>query len=162
MQPLPPASQPVLTAITALLCLVVVQVAAAVGRGRGRDPSDGGHGAAADPALQLAGRQLLHARQLLPRAPQTGRGDDHHCHTTPRASHGPCDWLALALLETHHRVCVLLLLVCRVGCRPPPQVHRDFRKPLVVVAPKNLLRHKVCVSNLDEMGIGTRFHRIYR
>lgn len=42
------------------------------------------------------------------------------------------------------------------------QVHRDFRKPLIVVSPKNLLRHKSCVSPLDEMGTGTRFHRIYR
>jgi 2-oxoglutarate dehydrogenase complex dehydrogenase (E1) component-like enzyme len=41
-------------------------------------------------------------------------------------------------------------------------VHRDFRKPLIVVSPKNLLRHKSCVSPLDEMGTGTRFHRIYR
>lgn len=41
-------------------------------------------------------------------------------------------------------------------------MHRDFRKPLIVVSPKNLLRHKSCVSPLDEMGTGTRFHRIYR
>lgn len=82
-------------------------------------------------------------------------------HPERATAHG--DRLALALLDPHRRVCLLLLLLaCRVGCRPPPQVHRDFRKPLVVVAPKNLLRHKVCVSNLDEMGIGTRFHRIYR
>ncbi|CAK7325637.1 unnamed protein product [Dovyalis caffra] len=30
------------------------------------------------------------------------------------------------------------------------QIHRDFRKPLVVMAPKNLLRHKKCKSNLSE------------
>ncbi len=39
------------------------------------------------------------------------------------------------------------------------QIHRDFRKPLVVVSPKNLLRHKRCVSTLEEMGPGTTFKR---
>lgn len=41
------------------------------------------------------------------------------------------------------------------------QIHRDFRKPLVVVSPKNLLRHKRCVSSLEEMGPGTIFKRTY-
>jgi len=41
------------------------------------------------------------------------------------------------------------------------QVHRDFRKPLVVVTPKNLLRHKRCVSSLEDMGPGTMFRRVY-
>mmetsp|Transcript_14840 Transcript_14840/g.21914 ORF Transcript_14840/g.21914 Transcript_14840/m.21914 type:complete len:1037 (-) Transcript_14840:232-3342(-) len=40
------------------------------------------------------------------------------------------------------------------------QVHRDFRKPLVVISPKNLLRNKRCVSSLEDMGPGTRFHRV--
>jgi 2-oxoglutarate dehydrogenase E1 component len=40
------------------------------------------------------------------------------------------------------------------------QVHRDFRKPLVVLSPKNLLRHKLCVSTLEEMGPGTEFQRV--
>ena len=39
------------------------------------------------------------------------------------------------------------------------QVHRDFRKPLIVISPKNLLRHKNCVSTLEDMGPGTLFHR---
>ncbi|KAK9741391.1 hypothetical protein RND81_03G102100 [Saponaria officinalis] len=30
------------------------------------------------------------------------------------------------------------------------QVHRDFRKPLIVMSPKNLLRHKDCKSDLSE------------
>ena len=30
------------------------------------------------------------------------------------------------------------------------QVHREFRKPLIVMSPKNLLRHPKAVSNLDE------------
>lgn len=37
------------------------------------------------------------------------------------------------------------------------QIHRDFRKPLVVLSPKNLLRNKRCVSSLEEMGPGTTF-----
>jgi 2-oxoglutarate dehydrogenase E1 component len=30
------------------------------------------------------------------------------------------------------------------------QMHRNFRKPLVVMTPKSLLRHKLCVSPLDQ------------
>lgn len=37
------------------------------------------------------------------------------------------------------------------------QVHRDFRKPLIVISPKNLLRNKRCVSTLEDMGPGTQF-----
>ena len=37
------------------------------------------------------------------------------------------------------------------------QVHRDFRKPLIVVSPKNLLRNKRCISTLEDMGPGTQF-----
>ena len=40
------------------------------------------------------------------------------------------------------------------------QLHRDFRKPLVVMSPKSLLRHKRCVSTLSEMAQGTSFHRV--
>lgn len=40
------------------------------------------------------------------------------------------------------------------------QVRRTFRKPLVVMTPKSLLRHKQCVSRLDEMAVGTRFRRV--
>jgi 2-oxoglutarate dehydrogenase E1 component len=40
------------------------------------------------------------------------------------------------------------------------QLHRDFRKPLIVFTPKSLLRHKKCVSRLDDMGDGTSFHRV--
>ena len=39
------------------------------------------------------------------------------------------------------------------------QIHRDFRKPMIVVAPKNLLRNRKCVSKLDDMGPGTIFQR---
>jgi 2-oxoglutarate dehydrogenase E1 component len=37
------------------------------------------------------------------------------------------------------------------------QLKRKFRKPLVLMTPKSLLRHKLAVSSLDEMGPGTRF-----
>jgi len=40
------------------------------------------------------------------------------------------------------------------------QVHRDFRKPLIVIAPKNLLRNRACTSTLEEMGPDTIFHRV--
>ncbi len=40
------------------------------------------------------------------------------------------------------------------------QVCRAFRKPLVVMTPKSLLRHKLCVSSLKDMGSGTTFHRV--
>jgi len=40
------------------------------------------------------------------------------------------------------------------------QMHRSFRKPLVVMTPKSLLRHKRCVSQLDDLGPGRGFHRV--
>ncbi len=40
------------------------------------------------------------------------------------------------------------------------QVRRNFRKPLVLMTPKSLLRHKMCVSELAEMAEGTCFRRV--
>ncbi|MBE0530927.1 MAG: 2-oxoglutarate dehydrogenase E1 component [Rhodospirillales bacterium] len=40
------------------------------------------------------------------------------------------------------------------------QLHRNFRKPLVVCTPKSLLRHKLAVSTLADMGPGSRFRRV--
>jgi 2-oxoglutarate dehydrogenase E1 component len=40
------------------------------------------------------------------------------------------------------------------------QLKRDFRKPLILMTPKSLLRHKRCVSTLDELAAGTSFHRV--
>jgi 2-oxoglutarate dehydrogenase E1 component len=40
------------------------------------------------------------------------------------------------------------------------QLKRDFRKPLILMTPKSLLRHKRAVSRLDEMGLETTFHRL--
>ena len=40
------------------------------------------------------------------------------------------------------------------------QLHREIRKPLILMTPKSLLRHKRAVSRLDELGKDTTFHRI--
>ena len=40
------------------------------------------------------------------------------------------------------------------------QIHREFRKPLIVMTPKSLLRHKRCVSKLDEFGPGSCFEMV--
>jgi 2-oxoglutarate dehydrogenase E1 component len=48
------------------------------------------------------------------------------------------------------------------------QIHRQFRKPLVVFSPKNLLRHPAAKSNLNEFDdipddqgiVGVRFKRL--
>ena len=40
------------------------------------------------------------------------------------------------------------------------QIHREFRKPLVIMTPKSLLRHKYCVSNLDDFNKSNSFHRV--
>jgi 2-oxoglutarate dehydrogenase E1 component len=39
-------------------------------------------------------------------------------------------------------------------------MHRDFRKPLVVMTPKSLLRHKQCVSNIEDFSKENTFHRV--
>jgi 2-oxoglutarate dehydrogenase E1 component len=42
------------------------------------------------------------------------------------------------------------------------QMHRPFRKPLIVMTPKSLLRHKRCVSFLSDMLPSNSFHRVLR
>jgi 2-oxoglutarate dehydrogenase E1 component len=42
------------------------------------------------------------------------------------------------------------------------QVHRPFRKPLILMTPKSLLRHKRCTSFLADMLPGCSFHRVLR
>ncbi|MCB9983438.1 MAG: 2-oxoglutarate dehydrogenase E1 component [Rhodospirillales bacterium] len=39
------------------------------------------------------------------------------------------------------------------------QMLRDFRKPLVVMTPKSLLRHKLAVSKMEDFTDGSTFHR---
>jgi 2-oxoglutarate dehydrogenase E1 component len=40
------------------------------------------------------------------------------------------------------------------------QMRREFRKPLVVMTPKSLLRHKKATSKLTDMAEGSSFHRV--
>jgi len=40
------------------------------------------------------------------------------------------------------------------------QMRREFRKPLVVMTPKSLLRHKKATSKLVDMAEGSSFHRV--
>jgi 2-oxoglutarate dehydrogenase E1 component len=40
------------------------------------------------------------------------------------------------------------------------QMHRKFRKPLIVMTPKSLLRHRKCVSKLEDFTKNNSFHRV--
>ncbi|MFP6689077.1 MAG: 2-oxoglutarate dehydrogenase E1 component, partial [Alphaproteobacteria bacterium] len=40
------------------------------------------------------------------------------------------------------------------------QLRRSYRKPLIVMSPKSLLRHKRCVSALEDLAPGRHFHRV--
>ncbi len=40
------------------------------------------------------------------------------------------------------------------------QIHRSFRKPLILFTPKSLLRHKLAVSKLADFAEGSSFHRV--
>jgi 2-oxoglutarate dehydrogenase E1 component len=40
------------------------------------------------------------------------------------------------------------------------QLKREFRKPLIAMTPKSMLRNKRAVSNLEAFGPGTSFHRL--
>ena len=42
------------------------------------------------------------------------------------------------------------------------QLHRKFRKPLVILTPKSTLRHKKNVSSIDDFINGSTFHRVLR
>jgi 2-oxoglutarate dehydrogenase E1 component len=40
------------------------------------------------------------------------------------------------------------------------QLHRSFRKPLVMMTPKSLLRHKLAISSTEDFTTGSSFHRV--
>ncbi len=40
------------------------------------------------------------------------------------------------------------------------QLHRSFRKPLMLMTPKSLLRHKLCISDAADFVTGSSFHRV--
>jgi 2-oxoglutarate dehydrogenase E1 component len=40
------------------------------------------------------------------------------------------------------------------------QMHRTFRKPLILMTPKSLLRHRLCVSEAADFLPGSSFHRV--
>ena len=40
------------------------------------------------------------------------------------------------------------------------QLHRSFRKPLILLTPKSLLRHKLCISDKSDFTEGSSFHRV--
>jgi 2-oxoglutarate dehydrogenase E1 component len=40
------------------------------------------------------------------------------------------------------------------------QLHRSYRKPLMLMTPKSLLRHKMAVSKAEEFTTGSSFHRV--
>jgi 2-oxoglutarate dehydrogenase E1 component len=40
------------------------------------------------------------------------------------------------------------------------QIHRSFRKPLMLMTPKSLLRHPMCISDAEDFTTGSTFHRV--
>jgi 2-oxoglutarate dehydrogenase E1 component len=40
------------------------------------------------------------------------------------------------------------------------QIHRSYRKPLVLMTPKSLLRHKLAISDVEDFTNGSSFHRV--
>jgi 2-oxoglutarate dehydrogenase E1 component len=40
------------------------------------------------------------------------------------------------------------------------QLHRSFRKPLILMTPKSLLRHRLCISDAEDFTDGSSFHRV--
>jgi 2-oxoglutarate dehydrogenase E1 component len=40
------------------------------------------------------------------------------------------------------------------------QIHRSFRKPLVLMTPKSLLRHRLAISDAEDFVTGSSFHRV--
>ena len=72
-----------------------------------------------------------------------------------------------ARLERYLRLCAEDNLQV-VNCSTPAnyfhvlrrQMHREFRKPLILMTPKSLLRHKKCISDISEFTSKSSFHRV--
>jgi 2-oxoglutarate dehydrogenase E1 component len=41
------------------------------------------------------------------------------------------------------------------------QLARPFRKPLIIMSPKSILRHPECISSIDEFATGSAFKEVY-
>ncbi len=120
---------------------------------------------------QLAGRHTLcrcqakqHTTQSPARCMQA---------TDPGASHSWSHLVTLPLpapSPTPHTACIpsRRQALTAALCPPTSQIHRQFRKPLIIASPKSLLRHPKCKSPLtefddvpDDAGIvGVRFKRV--
>jgi len=78
------------------------------------------------------------------------------------------DESVVPVMDENERKQIQLCNIQVVNCTTPAnyyhvlrrQIHREFRKPLIIATPKNLLREKKCTSTLDEMGPNTRFKRV--
>ena len=71
-----------------------------------------------------------------------------------------------ARLERYLQLCSVHNMQVCVPSTPSQMFHllrrqmvRNCRKPLIIMTPKSLLRHKLCVSNIDDLTDG-KFHRV--
>ena len=76
-------------------------------------------------------------------------------HCVVRSVYAPCYFPPFVFMMTAYRACCCLALACislsiDTQYWGRTQIHREFRKPLIVMAPKNLLRHKDFRSSLSE------------
>ena len=104
--------------------------------------------------------------QFISRASASGcacRVSSACCRTAMRARAGAF----LARLERFLQLCARTTCRSRTARRLANyfhilrrQIHRKFRKPLILMTPKSLLRHKRVVSTFAELGPGTSFHRV--
>ena len=107
--------------------------------------------------IQAINLQVCLGCVCLPRSLSPSAATQSHSHCRPSP---PC----LLGCSAHHAASLLLLYSgCQVvNCTTPAnyfhvlrrQLHRGFRKPLVVASPKSLLRHKDCVSTFEDIGPG--------
>jgi 2-oxoglutarate dehydrogenase E1 component len=93
--------------------------------------------------------------------------DERPGHAAAARLRGPGPRALSARLERFLQLCAQDNMQV-VNCTTPAnyfhvlrrQMRRDFRKPLIIMTPKSLLRHKRAVSNLIDFGPGNSFHRV--